>query len=160
MLGDTLQAPADAPSLEALGNPPDPSLSLALSSSDLGGIELDTEVLALGVREYSRRLSAFHNGLVARVYRAIKYPKRAIRRNLEGRLELDITLRKSGELVAVSVAETSGHSLLDEAAVEAAEKALTEADLSNLDVVAVAEFGNRDGRVVVPVPVNFQLMQK
>jgi len=158
-LGDALGQSADAPSLDSLGDLPNPTTSLALNSQDLGDIQLDTEVLALGVREYSRRLSAFHNNLVARVYRAIKYPKRAIRRSLEGRLELDITLRKTGELVAVSIAETSGHSLLDDAAVEAAEAALAEPTAS-LDVVAIAEFGNRDGRVVVPVPVSFQLMKK
>lgn len=133
--------------------------SLALDSASLGGIELDSEVLSLGVREYSQRLTEFHNGLVSMVYRSIKYPKRAIRRNLEGRLELDITMRKSGELVAVSIAESSGHSILDKAAVEAAEKAMQASGINELDAVAIAEFGNSDDRVVVPVPVNFQLMQ-
>lgn len=156
---DNLGTLEGQPSLDTLGAAPLPTTSLALNSQDLGSLALDTEILSLGVQEYSRRLSAFHNNLVARVYRAIKYPKRAIRRSLEGRLELDITLRNSGELVSVSVAETSGHRLLDEAAVEAAETAMSAADLKSLDVVAVAEFGNQDGRVVVPVPVNFQLMK-
>lgn len=146
--------------LEGLGSIRPARPSVSISSQDLGELELDSEVLALGVREYSQRLSAFHNDLVSRVYRKIKYPKRAVRRNLEGRLELDITLRKSGELVAVVVAETSGHPLLDAAAVEAAESAMASANFSTLDAVAVAEFSSRDGRVVVPVPVNFQLTKK
>lgn len=146
--------------LDGLGDLTPASASVALSSQDLGGIELDSEVLALGVQEYSQRLSEFHNDLVARVYRNIKYPKRAVRRSLEGRLELDITLRKSGELVNVAIAETSGHPLLDAAALEAAETAMKSANFSTLDAVAVAEFAGRDGRVVVPVPVNFQLTKK
>lgn len=146
--------------LDGLGDMQSARPSVSISSQNLGGLELDSEVLALGVREYSQRLSAFHNDLVSRVYRKIKYPKRAVRRNLEGRLELDITLRKSGELVAVAVAETSGHPLLDAAAVEAAEAAMAAANLSSLDAVAVAEFSSGDGRVVVPVPVNFQLTKK
>ncbi|MFK7977997.1 MAG: TonB family protein [Halioglobus sp.] len=145
--------------LDGFGRVAAPNTSIALTSQDLGGLELDSEVLSLGVKEYSQRLSTFHNDLVAKVYREIKYPKRAVRRSLEGRLELDITLRKSGELVAVAVAQTSGHKLLDEAAVEAAEAAMAPGRLESLDVVAVAEFGTRDGRVVVPVPVNFQLTQ-
>ncbi len=153
----SLQAAPQNPPLGSLDDLTSPDTSLSLTSQDLGGLELDSEILALGVQEYSRRLSAFHGDLVARVYRAIKYPKRAIRRSLQGRLELDITLRESGELVSVTVAESSGHSLLDDAALEAAETAMREAQLSRLDRVAVAEFGGRGGRVVVPVPVNFQL---
>lgn len=161
-LGTGLDAPQSAASnvtdsLAGLGGVSMPNTAVALTGEDLGSIELDSEVLSLGVREYSQRLSTFHNGLVAKVYRQIKYPKRAVRRNLEGRIELDITLRKSGELVTVAIAQSSGHKLLDEAAVKAAEAAMSSGNVASLDVVAVAEFGNRDGRVVVPVPVNFQL---
>lgn len=131
--------------------------SLSLSSKDLGEISLDSEILSLGVREYSQRLLEFHGSMVSKVYRNIKYPKRAIRRNLQGRLELDITMRKSGELVAVSVAQSSGHQILDAAAVAAAESAMASGNIAALDIVAVAEFGNSDNRVVVPIPVNFQL---
>ena len=44
--------------------------------------------------------------------------------------------------------------------IEAAEKALGGSPQGEMDVVAVAEFGNSDNRLVVPVPVSFQLTQK
>jgi hypothetical protein len=55
----------------------------------------------------------------------------------------------------VTVAESSGYTILDKAAVQAAEAALAKS-MGAIDAVAVAEYGS-DGSLVIPVPVNFIL---
>ena len=118
----------------------------------------DNSIQALGITEYSERLTEFHGQLVAMVYREIRYPKRAVRRGLQGRLELDVTLLEDGKLVAINVAQPSGHSILDNAAIKAANNALAAGQLQDIDPVAVAEFSSgQGGNIVVPVPVNFML---
>ncbi|MEH6634984.1 MAG: energy transducer TonB [Halioglobus sp.] len=115
---------------------------------------------SLNVQEYSLRLSEFHSQLITMVYHQIRYPARAIRRGLQGRLELDITVLPDGQLVAVDIVQPSGHSVLDKAAVTAAQNALGAGELQTIDVVAAAEFGNtEDGKLVIPVPVNFILTE-
>ncbi|GAB5451381.1 MAG: hypothetical protein Hals2KO_17090 [Halioglobus sp.] len=118
---------------------------------------LEREVQALGIQEYSQRLSQFHSDLIRKVYAAIRYPSRAVRRGLEGRLELDISMTASGQLLGVTIASPSGHTLLDEAAIAAAEKAF-DGGSAAIDPVAVAEFGDfASEHLTVPVPVNFLL---
>ena len=115
-------------------------------------------IQALDITEYSERLSEFHGQLVAMVYREIRYPKRAVRRGLQGRLELDVTLLGDGKLVAIKVVQPSGHSILDNAAIKAANNALAAGQLQDIDPVAIAEFSSgQGGNIVVPVPVNFML---
>lgn len=113
---------------------------------------------SLGVQEYARRLSQFHGSVVAMVYKQIRYPTRAIRRDLQGRVELDVTFQRSGELLAIAVAQSSGHDILDAAAVKAAEGAFSAGLPGSIDPVAVAEFGN-DDTLVVPIPVSFKLTE-
>lgn len=48
------------------------------------------------------------------------YPPEAIARGLEGEVILLLTLSESGQLVSVAIARSSGHSLLDQAALDAA----------------------------------------
>ena len=115
-------------------------------------------VWALGVQEYSHRLARFLGEVVASVHAAIRYPKRAVRRGIEGSLELDVTLGTDGKLLGVSIASSSGQALLDEAAVAAAREALAFEFTGPVDPVAVAEFGAGGNRLVVPVPVSFRLM--
>ncbi|MDX1734075.1 MAG: TonB family protein, partial [Halioglobus sp.] len=90
--------------------------SLLPTPEMLPGNPLEQEIQALGIQEYSQRLNAFHKQLVRMVYSEIRYPKRAVRRNLEGRLELDVTMTAEGEVLSIQVALPSGHGLLDEAA--------------------------------------------
>ena len=116
------------------------------------------EVDSMDIKLYSQRLSVFHSQLVSKVYRQIRYPRRAVRRELQGRLELDLTLKDNGELLQVAVVQSSGHSILDEAAVAAAEKAFNDGAMDHVDPVAIAEFTNMDsGNLVIPVPVTFML---
>jgi protein TonB len=49
------------------------------------------------------------------------YPAEAAARGLEGEVRLLLTLDKNGDLVDIRVASSSGHAILDEAAVRAAE---------------------------------------
>lgn len=118
----------------------------------------DSEVQGLGVQEYSQRLSRFHSQLIAMVYGQIRYPARAVRRGLQGRLELDIIMLEDGELVDISIAEPSGHKILDKAAVKAAQSALSSGALAAIDPVAIAEFRNAaNNNLIIPVPVQFML---
>ena len=121
-----------------------------------------TPVPAIDIKEYSRRVGDFHKQLVAMVYGEIDYPRRAVRRELQGRLELDITLNTSGELLDITVVQSSGHKILDEAAVSAAEQALADDGLATIDPMAAAEFRSEtaDSQLVVPVPVMFMLTQE
>ncbi|NND67439.1 MAG: TonB family protein [Halioglobus sp.] len=114
------------------------------------------EVMALGVQEYSQRLATFQSNMVARVYSKIRYPKRAVRRSLQGRLEIDVVLSGAGELRNVEVASSSGHAILDNAAVDAAEDAFR-SGVDDVDPVARAEFGVGPDELIVPVPVQFRL---
>ncbi len=111
---------------------------------------------SLGVQEYSQRLAAFQGSMVARVYSKISYPKRAVRRSLQGRLELDVVLTGSGRLRAVKVASSSGHDMLDDAAVSAAREAFAKG-VDDVDPVALEEFGVGPDEMIVPVPVQFRL---
>lgn len=154
---------ADTPTLPAPGNTdhlqPTQVASLTTTAASLPQPNPLAEVMALDLQEYSERLSRFHGGLVTSVYKYIRYPTRAVRRSLEGRLELDITLDESGELIDITVSRTSGHRLLDNAATDAAERAMDKGGAITIDPVAMAEFGNGEGQVVVPVPVSFTLAE-
>ena len=118
----------------------------------------EDDIMSMDVQEYSRRLAEFHGGMVAMVYRQIKYPKRAVRRNLQGRLELDLSLTTSGSLESVVVSQSSGHKLLDNAAIDAAERAFESSSVS-VDSVAMAEFAADDDTLIIPIPVAFKLAQ-
>lgn len=114
------------------------------------------DILSLDVTEYSYRLAEFTNALIRLVYSKIHYPRQAVRRSIQGALELDVTELEDGSLVEVAIVESSGYSILDNAALEAAQQALTDMSLGVVDPVAVAEYGI-SGSLVVPVPVNFVL---
>jgi TonB family protein len=111
---------------------------------------------SLAVSEYSHRLASFNTTLIELVYSEIQYPRRAVRREIQGALELDITMLEDGSLIQVAIGQSSGHSILDGAAVKAAEKAFRNGSLGEIDPVAIAEYGD-DGNIVIPVPVNFIL---
>jgi len=53
------------------------------------------------------------------------YPKDAQDRGLEGRVTLSVTVASDGSVTSVEVAESSGHRLLDEAAVRAVRQGWT-----------------------------------
>ena len=115
-------------------------------------------VEALDAMVYSQRLAVFNNMLLRKVYSNINYPRAAVRRSLQGKLEIDMTLNSAGEIQGIEVARSSGHTVLDEAAAKAVKKALKD-PLSDIDPVAVAEYADGDDRLVIPVPVAFILTE-
>ena len=150
---------ADVSTVELDGNEPVQVAALAVPTVDMMPANpLEREVEALGIQEYSQRLAAFHTQLVRMVYGEIKYPKRAVRRSLEGRMELDVTLTADGTILNIALASSSGHQMLDEAAMEAAEKAFDNGLRTAVDPVAIAEFGSFETeQLTIPVPVAFLL---
>lgn len=85
--------PAAVPPASTFRKPPE-------RPRELKGRALDTALAALAREEF--------------------YPREAIARGLEGRVVLLLTLADSGAVTAVEVASSSGHRLLDEAALKAA----------------------------------------
>lgn len=73
------------------------------------------------------RLGSLARDYALRVHRAIAdsarrdYPRAALRARIEGRVLLTVTVDRGGHVTAVHVARTSGHDLLDRAAVAAVE---------------------------------------
>jgi len=121
---------------------PDPSLSQALSLAD-----------------YSEQLAEFNTMIMKKVYAKIRYPKSAVRRSLQGNLELDLHLNPDGSLKEALVARSSGHKTLDQAAVRAADNAFEGSGLGDISPAASSEYSAEDGQMVVPVPISFRLME-
>ena len=117
------------------------------------------DIARLDAVEYSQRLASFNNIVLRMVTEKIRYPKAAVRRSLQGNLELDLTLLDDGSLLAVNVGRSSGFDTLDDAAIRAARKAFKNRALDNIDPVARAEYEDDSGQLIVPVPVNFMLME-
>lgn len=63
------------------------------------------------IREYTRSL---HRLLAAKKY----YPRAAERAGIEGTVEIEVTIDGDGEILAVELHESSGHEILDEAALD------------------------------------------
>jgi protein TonB len=71
---------------------------------------------ALAMRDYTPRV-------VQAIYKKISYPSRAIDRGYEGTVRMSIIVSKNGALEQVTVAQKSRHSLLNQAAIRATERA-------------------------------------
>lgn len=88
-----------APAEEHFAVPPEPTFGKA-APKPLTGRALNTALAALTREEF--------------------YPREAIARGLEGRVVLLLTLADAGVVTAVEIASSSGHAILDAAAVVAA----------------------------------------
>jgi protein TonB len=157
----TVLQPQPAAAAEA-GIAPDPATGAgAVAALDPGQTAIGpgpvAETAILEASEYSRRLGEFNDLVVRRVYAEIEYPRAAVRRSLEGALDLDVTIGSDGALTEVVVARSSGYRMLDGSAVRAAMKGLKRIDRDYIDPVAVAEYGSESGELVIPVPVTFRL---
>jgi protein TonB len=91
-----------------VGSAPDVSRGLALVTPGSGG-----SIVAPGA-EYGPYLTRLRQ----RVQEALRYPPAARRRNVQGAVGLEILIRPDGTLGAVTLADSSGHAVLDEAALE------------------------------------------
>ena len=90
-----------------------------------------------------------------KVFGKVVYPRRAIKRERQGKVELLVSLDENGELLEISVDSSSGYGLLDNAASKAVRKA---APFPELTLVAREEFLSEDGTsYIMPIPITFKL---
>ena len=131
------------------------------SIAPLAGLEEATQedMGAADMIQYSQRLAEFNTDLLRMVYGSVHYPKAAVRRGLQGTLELDLVLTEDGALRDVIIARSSGHKILDQAALKAAERAFKGETLAGIDAVVSEEYGNGGDSLVVPVPIKFILTE-
>jgi len=112
----TQPAPAETPDVAGTPAPVEPAGALDAASAPPpaasgGGSSLTGDDAAAAKASYARLL-------LTRLQRAIVYPRRAQRRELEGIVRVEVVLAANGSLRAVSLASTSGHAVLDEAALD------------------------------------------
>ena len=116
-------------------------------------------VEAIDAMEYSQRLATFNTQILRSVYSHIRYPRAAVRRNIQGTLELDLVVNNKGNLLDITIARSSGHSMLDKSAVKAARQAFEDTPLSEIDQVAVAEYSEDGDQLIIPIPISFILTE-
>jgi protein TonB len=115
----------------------------------------DAEPTKLDDKEYQRQLNTYVTHIMKKVFGEVVYPRRAIKRQHEGKVELQVSLDPNGELLEVSVANSSGYDILDAAASKAVHKA---APFPELTMVAREEFLSEDGTsYIMPIPITFKL---
>jgi len=111
--------------------------------------------LEIDDREYQRQVQLYVNDIMVAVYREVSYPRRAVKYNWEGKVEILATLDASGKLVSAEIEQESGHGALDKAAQNAVEDA---APFPALTPVAREEFAADDGTgYLVSIPITFAL---
>lgn len=114
---------------------------------------------AIDAMEYSQRLATFNTQILRNVYSHIRYPRAAVRRNIQGSLELDLVVNKQGSVLNINVARSSGHGMLDKSAVKAARQAFEKTPLTEIDQVAVAEYSEDGEQLIIPIPISFILTE-
>jgi len=106
-------------------------------------------------REYQRQLNQYVTLIMKKVFGKVVYPRRAIQREREGKVELLVSVDESGKLLEVSLDNSSGYDILDTAASKAVRKA---APFPELTLVAREEFLADDGTsYIMPIPITFKL---
>jgi TonB family protein len=147
-----VQTSASEPILLASAAPTQEMLQPAMTDIDTSEI--------INAMEYSQRLAVFNMNVLRSVYAEIRYPRAAVRRNIQGTLELDLSVDKDGKLLDVSIAVSSGHSSLDKSAVKAANKAFSNKPVQEIDQVARSEYSEEGGEtLIIPIPVSFILTE-
>jgi protein TonB len=130
-----------------------------LANSDQEPVQLAlataAPILTMDDREYQRQLAIYVSEVMKSVFSNVKYPRRAIKRQREGKVEMLATLTAEGELAGLTLERTSGHDILDKAAVKAI---LNAAPFPPLSDVAQEEFLSENGSTyMVMIPVTFRL---
>lgn len=139
---------------DALGGGIDSALTDAIAGGTIGGVigrsgrgsglaiggpgegigAIDTGGIALGELTGSAELSAFDEDAVLATYirrvtgvlaRHKVYPQTAARRRIEGTVTLELVIDADGRIVERRLARSSGHDVLDEAAMDAVRKVST-----------------------------------
>ena len=106
-------------------------------------------------REYQLQLSEYVTHIMKKVFGKVVYPRRAIQRERQGKVELLVSVDGNGNLLDVSLDNSSGYDILDSAASKAVRKA---APFPELTMVAKEEFLAEDGAsFTIPIPITFKL---
>lgn len=118
----TKQPHAPVSSIEARLIPLPPPMSTAEAVSTEAG-QADAEPAAPRPAALPRRLqgSALRRAQAA-LSEHLFYPPEAVARGLEGEVVLLLTLTESGQVASAEIARSSGHTLLDQAALAAAQR--------------------------------------
>ncbi|MEM0952522.1 MAG: TonB family protein [Pseudomonadota bacterium] len=118
--------------------------------------ESDRPALQLDDREYQQQLQAYVSDVMRAVYGKVSYPRRAVKYDWEGRVEILARMDASGNLLEAVIDRQSGHEILD----KAAQTAVKKASLPELGPVAQEEFVDEDGEgYVISIPITFALQQ-
>ncbi len=117
----------------------------------------ETVADTINVIDYSQKLSAFNTQVRLIVNSYLRYPKGAVRRGIQGTLELDLEVSMIGDIQDVVIARSSGHSTLDNSAIKAARKAFANTPFPDIVEVAVAEYSENGNTLIIPIPVSFIL---
>lgn len=115
---------------------------------------LDYIEVELDDREYQLQLAQYVAKVMTKVFSSVVYPRRAVSRSLQGKVALVVELDETGKLIDVSTDSSSGHGILDRAAVKAVKAA---APFPELSLAAREEFASEYGNYQVAVPVTFRL---
>ena len=114
------QQPLPEPRIEARLMPPDPATTLADAVSTEAD-SADTATAPRSVAPRSLRGAALRRAQAA-LSKHLFYPPEAVAMGLEGEVILLLSLTESGQLVSAAIARSSGHAMLDHAALDAARK--------------------------------------
>ena len=71
----------------------------------------------------TKATSNYKGKVVAKLRRAKKYPSKARRKNLSGIVQISFTIAKNGSVSGVQIARSSGHQILDQAALDMVRRA-------------------------------------
>ncbi len=136
---------------EAVEEPAE-ALEVAAAEPDPEQAWLDT----LDDREYQQQLNDYIASVMIKVFRSVRYPKRAVKREWEGQVEVLAEVGAKGDIRKISLEASSGRDILDEEALEAVKRA---APFPELTPVAKAEFlaDNGSNSYFMMIPVKFML---
>jgi protein TonB len=133
----------------------------ATEAEEIESANAETEVAAtvdepaMDDREYQRQLSAYTSGVMVKIFGQVKYPRRAVKKRREGKVDLLLYVDAEGQLLELTMDHSSGHGSLDGAAEKAIHKA---APFPELTQAVREEFVSEDGNsYVIPIPITFRL---
>jgi TonB family protein len=147
--------PIAAPVEIAAGPAPVKELMAAAASTTATPGPADESNASQSDDEYRRNLNGYLTDIMKKVFGNVNYPRRAIKKQRQGTVELLAHLDESGKLIEVTLDNSSGYTILDNAARKAVRKA---APFPELPPEVKEEFMADDGEsYVVMIPVTFQL---
>jgi protein TonB len=93
-------------------------------------------------------LKLYRSSVVKRTLKEVVYPKRAIRRNRQGAVILDVTVSRTGQVMSITAAQEAKYSSLNDAAIDAVNK---------VEKYSAVPAGLDGESITINVPVKFIL---